>query len=318
MNFVSFCLKEQNLFSLRLLSIKIDVIRITYRVSLLQVISDIQQTRSICQEWVDKGESIAFVPTMGCLHAGHLSLIEKAQSLSDHVVVSIFVNPLQFDNADDLLKYPSMLDEDMRKLVGIKVDLVFTPEASEFYPEGESQVEQIELGPVTRELEGAQRPGHFAGVATVVKRFFDIIQPDIAIFGEKDFQQLMVINQLVEKFSLDINIIAMPTFREQDGLAMSSRNIRLTEDERKKAPEIYQHLKSVKETINASINATQADFAELERKTYASLAKSGFVPEYVTIRETATLSSPKSRSNSMVVLIAAKLGAIRLIDNIRV
>ena len=289
-----------------------------YRFLTMQVVSDIKQARMICQKWQDNGETVSFVPTMGCLHAGHLSLIEKAQSLSDHVVVSIFVNPLQFDNTNDLLKYPITLEDDMSKLADVNVGLVFTPKANEFYPEGESQVEQIDPGTVTSELEGAHRPGHFAGVATVVKRFFEIIQPDIAVFGEKDFQQLMLINQLVEKYSLDINIIGMSTFREHDGLAMSSRNTRLNEDERKKAPIIYQHLTSAKETINASLNMNSADFAELERTTYESLTKAGFVPEYVAIRETASLQPPTSNTKPLLVLIAAKLGEVRLIDNIRV
>jgi pantoate--beta-alanine ligase len=284
----------------------------------MQIISDIKQAQNVCQKWRDKGESISFVPTMGCLHAGHLTLIEKAQSLSDHVVVSIFVNPLQFDNADDLLKYPHTLSEDIRKLADFKLDLVFTPEAGEFYAEGESQVEQIELGTITSLLEGAHRPGHLVGVATVVKRFFDLIQPNITIFGEKDFQQLMVIKQLVEKFELDIKIIGMPTAREHDGLAMSSRNIHLSEDERKKAPEIYQQLKLIKAALNTATNTIPLDYIQLEQTASDSLAAMGFVPEYVAIRETATLLSPKNYSNSKVVLVAAKLGEVRLIDNIRV
>jgi pantoate--beta-alanine ligase len=280
----------------------------------LPVISDIQETHNLCQKWRDKGESIAFVPTMGCLHAGHLSLIEKAQSLADHVVVSIFVNPLQFDNADDFLKYPHTLTEDVRKLAEIKVDLVFTPESHSFYPEGEKEVKQVELGGTATLLEGAQRPGHFAGVATVVKRLFELILPNVAIFGEKDFQQLLLIKQLVDTFSLDIEIIGMPTFREQDGLAMSSRNVRLTENERQKAPEIYRQLESIK----AEIKAGSTDFAELERTTCENLVAAGFVPEYVAIREISTLLTPQNRSDSMVILIAAKLGKIRLIDNLRV
>jgi len=284
----------------------------------MQIISDIKKSSSLCQKWRDKGESISFVPTMGCLHAGHLSLIKKAQSLADHVVVSIFVNPLQFDNADDLLKYPVTLDEDTLKLADFNVDLVFTPEASAFYPDGESQLKQIELGSITVLLEGAQRPGHFAGVATVVKRLFEIIRPNVAVFGEKDFQQLMVIKQLVETFPLDVEIIGMPTFREQDGLAMSSRNIRLSENERKKAPAIYQQLKSIKSVINASTNIDTADFVELERTACENLAAVGFVPDYVAIRQTDTLSIPENHNNSLVILIAAKLGQIRLIDNIRV
>ena len=280
----------------------------------MQLVSDINQTHDLCQKWRDAGESISFVPTMGCLHVGHLSLIEKAQSLADHVVVSIFVNPLQFDNTEDLLKYPSTLDEDVRKLKEINVDLVFVPETASFYPEGASKVEQIELGGITTLLEGAQRPGHFAGVATVVKRLFDLIQPNSAIFGEKDFQQLMVIKRLVEKFSLDIEIIGVPIFREHDGLAMSSRNTRLSENERNIAPEIYQQLEFVKSAINAGAS----DYAELEHTACENLASAGFVPEYVAIRATDTLLPPQNHDELKVILIAAKLGKIRLIDNILV
>lgn len=280
----------------------------------MQVVSDIYQTHIICQKWKDSGESISFVPTMGCLHAGHLSLIEKAQSIADHVVVSIFVNPLQFDNAEDLLKYPSTLDDDVCKLKEINVDLVFTPDSHSFYPEGESNVAQIELGGISTVLEGAQRSGHFAGVATVVNRLFDLIQPDSAIFGEKDFQQLMVIKQLVEKFSLDIEIIGMPVFREDDGLAMSSRNVRLSETERNKAPEIYRQLESVKSAIQAGTT----NFAELERNMSENLALAGFSPDYVAIRDAETLLPLESHTKRKVVLVAAKLGKIRLIDNLMV
>jgi len=278
----------------------------------MQVVSDINQTHIICQKWKDSGESISFVPTMGCLHAGHLSLIEKAQSIADHVVVSIFVNPLQFENAEDLLKYPSTLDDDVGKLKEINVDLVFTPDSHSFYPEGESKVEQIELGGISTVLEGAQRPGHFAGVATVVNRLFDLIRPDSAIFGEKDFQQLMVIKQFVEKFSLDIEIIGMPIFREDDGLAMSSRNVRLSEIERNKAPEIYRQLESVKSAIQAGAT----NFAELERNMCENLVLAGFSPDYVAIRDAETLLPLENHAKRKVILVAAKLGKIRLIDNL--
>lgn len=280
----------------------------------MQVISDIKQTHSLCKSWREEGESIAFVPTMGALHSGHLSLIKKAQSLADHVVVSIFVNPLQFDNSEDLLKYPCTLEDDVRKLKDINVDLVFIPDSNSLYPEGESNVEQIELGGMTTLLEGAQRPGHFAGVATVVKRLFDLIVPNYAIFGEKDFQQLMVVKRLVEKFSFDIKIIGMPIFREQDGLAMSSRNLRLTSDERKKAAEIYQQLKSVR----AVINSGGTNYSEIERNSREKLALAGFEPDYVAIRSASTLLAPENNDEPKVILIAAKLGKIRLIDNIRV
>lgn len=280
----------------------------------MQLISNIQDTHNLCQKWRDKDESIAFVPTMGCLHAGHLSLVEKAQTLADHVVASIFVNPLQFDDAEDLSKYPNTLDEDIAKLSEFSVDLVFAPDVNEFYPEGENKVEQIEIGEITKILEGANRPGHFSGVATVVRRLFDIVQPDIAIFGEKDFQQLQVIKQIVEQFALNIEIVAMPTLRELDGLAMSSRNIRLSEDERKKAAQIYQNLLSIK----AALNSGRTDYAALEKEAFEDLAKADFSPDYVAIREVVTLLPPENHRNQKVILVAAKLGKTRLIDNIRV
>ena len=280
----------------------------------MQVISDIQQIRRLCQTWRDKGESIAFVPTMGCLHAGHLSLVKKAESLADHVVVSIFVNPLQFNDPDDLLKYPNTLDNDINALASLSVDAIFTPDRNSFYPEGEDKVELLDLGEITTVLEGEKRPGHFAGVATVVKRLFKLVQPNFAIFGEKDFQQLMVVKQLVEQFSLNIEIIGMPTLREEDGLAMSSRNLRLSSDERAKAGLIYENLVTVK----AALKRGNMNFAGLEQSASENLANAGFVPDYVVIRNTSQLSPPQNHSEAMVILIAAKLGEIRLIDNIRV
>ena len=280
----------------------------------MQVISDIQQIRYLCQRWRDNGESIAFVPTMGCLHAGHLSLVKKAESLADHVVVSIFVNPLQFNDPDDLLKYPNTLDSDINALAALSVDVLFTPDRDAFYPEGEDKVELLDLGEITTILEGEKRPGHFAGVATVVKRLFELVQPHFAVFGEKDFQQLMVVKQLVEQFSLNVEIVGMPTLREEDGLAMSSRNLRLSSAERAKAGLIYENLVAIK----AALNGGNMNFAELEQSTSGNLAHAGFVPDYVVIRNTAQLLPPQNHSEDMVILIAAKLGEIRLIDNIRV
>lgn len=280
----------------------------------MHVTTDIQETRDQCQQWRDKGESIAFVPTMGCLHEGHLSLVKKAQVIADHVVVSIFVNPLQFDDPADLAKYPHTLEADISKLDEFNVGLVFAPDSDALYPEGEHAVKQIDLGQITTILEGVHRPGHFAGVATVVKRLFDLIQPNMAIFGEKDFQQLMVIEKLVKTFSLDIEIIGMPIFREEDGLAMSSRNIRLNERQREKASEIYKQLVLIKEDINAGAN----NFTVLEQLAIENLRKAGFEPEYVVVRETSSLLLPKNHSDQKVILAAAKLGEIRLIDNLRV
>ena len=279
----------------------------------MQIVSDTQQITHLCQSWRDKGESISFVPTMGCLHEGHLSLINKAKSLADHVVVSIFVNPLQFDDSDDFKEYPHTLDDDVAKLADFNVDLVFTPDANSLYPEGQSEVDKIDVGVITEILEGEKRPGHFAGVATVVKRLFDLVLPTSAVFGEKDFQQLMIIQQLVAKFDLDIKIISMPTFRESDGLAMSSRNIRLDESERNKAAEIYRQLSLIKSSVNEGV----LDFTQLEESAFVNLEKSGFLPEYVAIRDANTLLLPEKSTSHLVALVATKLGEIRLIDNIR-
>lgn len=279
----------------------------------MQTVSEIEIMQKMCQSWRDKGKTIAFVPTMGCLHVGHLSLVQKAHSIADHVVVSIFVNPLQFGDTNDFLKYPSTLEEDVHKLADIGVSLVFTPDTSTLYPEGENAVQQIELGEITTVLEGAHRPGHFSGVATVVKRLFDLIHPNSAVFGEKDFQQLMVIKQLVEKFSLDIDVIGMPTCREIDGLAMSSRNLHLSKKDRVKASEIFHQLESVK----LELDSGNLDFAQLENKACENLKSAGFIPEYVSICDIDTLLPAKNRGEAMVILAAAKLGEIRLIDNLK-
>ena len=280
----------------------------------MQLVSDIQQTKNLCADWRAEGKSIALVATMGCLHEGHLSLVEKAKLLADIVVVSIFVNPLQFDNEDDLLKYPNTLEDDITKLADFNVNMIFTPSISSFYPEGENEVEKIDLGGITEILEGAKRPGHFAGVATVVNRLFELIQPSTAVFGEKDFQQLIVIKQLVKKIALDIKIVGMPTFREENGLAMSSRNVRLSQAQRNIAGVIHRELESIK----LALNSGEVDLSKLEKGACDNLITAGLTPDYVVIRETSTLQPPKDLYSKIVILIAAKLGDIRLIDNLRV
>lgn len=280
----------------------------------MHVISDIQETQQQCRKWRENGESIAFVPTMGCLHEGHLSLVEEAKRRADRVVVSIFVNPLQFGENEDFSSYPRTLAEDEKKLLAYSPDLLFIPETSAFYPEGKENVAQIELGHITTILEGANRPRHFAGVATVVKRLFELVQPSMAIFGEKDFQQLAVIRQLVEKYSLDIDIVGMPTSRADDGLALSSRNAYLSPDERKVATEIYQTLKWLKTELNSGNN----NYKELETRAIHNLENAGFAPDYVAIRDSVSLMVPQQNEAQKVVLIAARLGKTRLIDNIRV
>lgn len=285
----------------------------------MQFISDIQKTREICQQWRNKGETIAFVPTMGCLHQGHISLVKKAKLLADHVVVSIFVNPLQFSENEDFSSYPRIIEQDQLTLTEYSPELVFVPESSEFYPEGEKKVnkielEKIKLGELTHILEGANRPDHFTGVATVVKRLFDIVMPNTAIFGEKDFQQLILIKSLVKYFTLDIKIIGMPIFREDDGLAMSSRNRYLNPQQRKKAPLLYKTLNDIKNALNQG----RHDYVEILNEGKQELEKSGFELNYISIRESESLAEVQSSDSDKVVLIAAKLGNIRLIDNLRV
>jgi pantoate--beta-alanine ligase len=280
----------------------------------LQLISDIQETSTLCQKWREQGETIAFVPTMGCLHEGHLSLVEKAKQLADRVVVSIFVNPLQFGENEDFSSYPRTLAEDEQKLLSYSPDLLFIPEAGELYPEGKENVEQIELGEITMILEGANRPGHFAGVATVVKRLFELVKPNVAVFGEKDFQQLMVIKQLVAKLALNIEIVGMPTFRAEDGLALSSRNAYLSPAERQSAAEIYKTLNWVRDELCAG----NLNYRELEIAAQQRLEKAGFTPDYVVIRASNSLNEPLNDGAERVVLVAARLGKTRLIDNIRV
>lgn len=280
----------------------------------MQLISDIQQASEQCRQWREDNETIAFVPTMGCLHAGHLGLVEKAMQSADRVVVSIFVNPLQFDDPADLSKYPKTLEEDLKKLGDYEVDLVFIPETETFYAEGEENVEKIDPGAIATILEGEKRPGHFAGVTTVVKRLFEIIQPTVAVFGEKDFQQVMVVSSLIREFGMNISLQAIPTFREPDGLAMSSRNTRLSPAERKQASEIYRQMKATREAILSG----NTDFSELESIATGNLTQLGFDPEYVAIRQADTLLKPQNPADKLVILVAAKLGETRLIDNMRV
>ncbi|MDH5396421.1 MAG: pantoate--beta-alanine ligase, partial [Gammaproteobacteria bacterium] len=205
-------------------------------------------------------------------------------------------------------------EEDVRKLTEFNVDLVFSPDVKSFYPEGKDAVQLIELGDITTILEGEKRPGHFAGVATVVKRLFDLVRPNQAIFGDKDFQQVMVIKQLVTQFSFDIEIVTMPTLRENDGLAMSSRNTRLTAEQRAKAPEIYKNLQIIKTALEEGC----VDYIFLENQSFNNLIAAGFVPEYVVIRDAKNLLDPEKHDEPKSVLIAAKLGDVRLIDNIQV
>lgn len=280
----------------------------------MEVISSAQQMHARARDWRNHGLRIAFVPTMGNLHAGHLSLVERAKQLADRVVVSIFVNPLQFGPTEDFASYPRTLESDLEKLKPFEVDVVFTPGAEDIYPDGTEQARSYEVAELSGVLEGASRPGHFRGVTTVVKRLFEIVQPYVAIFGEKDFQQLMIIRRMVQNLNLPVAIDAMPTLREVNGLAMSSRNGYLSALERDQAAHIYQTLSWLRQQLEAGQN----DWHNLEATAAERLNNLGFSTDYVAIRHAQTLEKPDESTKDLVVLVAARLGKTRLIDNIHI
>ncbi len=279
----------------------------------MQLIHSNTEMQSISSLWRQAGFKIAFVPTMGNLHAGHLSLVEKAMEVADRVVVSIFVNPLQFNESNDFEAYPRTLDSDIQKLDGYRINALFAPGESEFFPQGREEIATIEVPELSNILEGHSRPGHFRGVATVVAKLFNCVQPQVAIFGEKDFQQLLVIQRLVADLNFPVEIVGMPTCREQDGLAMSSRNSRLSEEERQKAPLLYRTLQLLRDKIQAG----EADFTQLEQQAMVQLVGEGMTAEYIRVRAAKDLGEPRATAD-LVIVAAARLGQTRLIDNLRV
>jgi len=280
----------------------------------MQIFPDIWDVHGLVQSWRRAGERIGFVPTMGNLHDGHLRLVDVAKKNADKVVVSIYVNPLQFNVNEDLSKYPRTLSADIEKLEKRDVDLLFTPDDKTMYPEGTEPCVYVQVTRLAEQMEGSHRPGHFRGVATVVTKLFNIVQPDLAVFGEKDYQQLLVIRQLVKDLSLPIEIIGEPTVRELDGLAMSSRNGYLSSSERKQAPGLYQTLDDVRERILME----NVEFSDLEQAAIMQLEQKGFFPDYVAIRNRDTLQEPESSREPLIILAAARLGNTRLIDNLLV
>ena len=254
-------------------------------------------------------KKISLVPTMGNIHEGHLSLIKNAQKQSDYVVVSIFVNPTQFVAGEDFNEYPRTLDSDIELISKLNVNLVFIPEAIELYPMNNKISTEVSIPELESIYCGKHRPGHFRGVATIVSKLFNIVQPDIAIFGEKDYQQLLIIRSLVKNLFLPIEIISLPTVREASGLAMSSRNNYLTEPERQKAPMLYECIKT---TVNLIINGAK-DYEKLEREAKLFLEKAGFKIEYYNICDSETLGPVQGKT--LVVLAAVWFGKTRLIDN---
>ncbi|MBI3771087.1 MAG: pantoate--beta-alanine ligase [Gammaproteobacteria bacterium] len=273
----------------------------------------IADIRSQVATWKGNGQKIAFVPTMGNLHAGHLALVTAAKQRADRVVVSIFVNPLQFGPNEDFAKYPRTLEADTNALRGVGADLLFLPEVGEIYPQGQQAATKVEVSEVSEGLCGAFRPGHFAGVATVVTKLFNIVQPDLALFGKKDYQQLQVIRRMVADLCFPIEIIGLDTVREPNGLAMSSRNGYLSSAEREQAVVLYRSLKQAVDRLRAG----DQDYARIEATGMAELQAHGFRPDYFSIRRADNLATVEV-GKPLVVLVAAWLGGTRLIDNVEV
>ncbi len=261
---------------------------------------------------------IGFVPTMGNLHQGHLSLIAKARDAgADAIVVSIFVNPLQFGPDEDFSRYPRQLETDAGVLEKAQVDLLFAPGADAMYPEGEYAVHQVSAGEIGNILCGISRPGHFDGVATVVNRLFAMVQPDLAVFGQKDYQQLLVIRRLVAEQSPAIDILGGPICREADGLAMSTRNRYLDARDRAVAPRLFEELEAAAAALKAGKEGAGTDGrAQILQRSIENLAAAGFQPDYFELRRACDLSVASEKDQDLVLLAAAHLGETRLIDNL--
>ena len=275
--------------------------------------NDKDALRVVMRGYRSNSETTAFVPTLGNLHDGHLSLVRKAREVADRVVVSIFINPTQFDKAEDLAAYPRTLENDLKLLKQENIDLVFLPEADEMYPEGSAA--RVEVDGISDILEGDSRPGHFSGVATIVAKLFNLVQPDVSVFGEKDFQQLMLIRRMVDDLDFGIEIIAAPTAREESGLAMSSRNNYLNEQQRNTiAPKLYAELTAIHKSIQTGVR----DYLKLQKEATEVLNQQGFTTDYIEIRNASDLSVAQENDKELVILASAWLGKARLIDNLRV
>ncbi|MBD2801968.1 pantoate--beta-alanine ligase [Xenorhabdus sp. 42] len=276
------------------------------------IIETIPILRREIRRWRQEGKRIAFVPTMGNLHDGHMTLVDTAKTQADIVIVSIFVNPMQFDREDDLINYPHSLQEDCEKLSRRKVDLVFAPNAGEMYPNGLNGNQTfVEVPALSHIAEGASRPGHFRGVTTVVSKLFNLIQPDLVYFGEKDFQQLQIIRKMVEEMAYDITVVPVPTVRDKNGLALSSRNNLLSAEEKKIAPSLYKIMQHIAEALKEG----ERDIEKLIESSSSQLREAGFMPDELFIRDAENLSSLTEHSTKAVILMAAWLGQTRLIDN---
>lgn len=275
------------------------------------IIETLPLLRQQIRRWRQEGKRIALVPTMGNLHEGHMTLVDEARARADVVVVTIFVNPMQFDRPDDLARYPRTLQEDSEQLTHRNVDLIFAPSPAEIYPQGLEQQTSVDVPGISTILEGASRPGHFRGVATVVSKLFNLVQPHLACFGEKDYQQLALIRKMVEDMGYDIDIIGVPTVRAKDGLALSSRNGYLNADERKIAPQLSMIMHGIAEQLSHGDRHVDKLLGQAAER----LRTAGFTPDELFIRDADTLQPLGIESRHAVILMAAWLGKARLIDN---
>lgn len=277
-------------------------------------VDNIETLREVRHQWRMEGKRIGFVPTMGNLHDGHLSLLDKAREHTDKTICSIYINPLQFDRSSDLSNYPRTLDNDLRKLEEIGADMVFCPTDKHIYPRGMEHATTVDVPGITDVLDGASRPGHFVGVATVVCKLFNMVQPELAVFGEKDFQQLLVVRRMAFDLNLPVEILGAPTAREKNGLAMSSRNNYLSTEERARGAWIYKSLLAGA----GQLNSGERDFRAIEQAQTALLEQQGFDPDYYSIRRKLDLEPARDsdKIEELIILVAAQCGKARLIDNL--
>ncbi len=280
----------------------------------MDLIRDVSGIRSLVHQWRSAGQRIGLVPTMGNLHAGHLALARHALACADRVVASVFVNPLQFAAGEDFADYPRTLDADVAQLEALGVNAVFAPGVQDMYPDGGEVMTRVRVGRLGDILCGVSRPGHFEGVATVVNLLFNLVQPDLAVFGEKDYQQLTIIRRMVRDLHMPVEVVGVPTVRESSGLAMSSRNQYLTAEQRQQAPALNAALAQAGQHIVRG----GMPFDAIEREGESTLIEAGFRPDYFSVRNADTLDEPAAGDRRLVVLAAAWLGRARLIDNRRV
>lgn len=280
----------------------------------MKKIHSIDKLRNVLAEWREAGDTIALVPTMGNLHKGHMSLISLAANYAEHVIVSIFVNPTQFGPNEDYASYPRTLEVDSRKLARAGVDILFAPTLEDMYPRGIEDAAQVFVPGLSDQLCGEFRPGHFLGVTSVVCRLLNICMPDVAVFGNKDYQQLIILRRMVEDLHIPVKLLAGETERDANGLALSSRNSKLDKAQQAIAASIHNALEEAAAALRAGGSAP----GDLEKAAIEQIGAAGLEPEYVAIRNAADLSVPKKNASRLAVLAAARLGDVRLIDNVLV